>query len=89
MPEQAGWSRLHGTNLGGWLYIEGWMCPAWYNVPFGQSAEMEDVLTNLISRFGVAAKDALLDTYQSNWITSADLDLLQRAGVNAVRCGYH
>jgi len=81
--------RLHGCNLGGWLYIEGWMCPAWYGVPSGQSAEMEDVLTNLISRFGVATKDALLDAYQSNWITSADLDLLQRAGVNGVRCGYH
>jgi hypothetical protein len=81
--------RLHGTNLGGWLYFEGWMSPAWYGVPFGQSAEMEDVLTNLISRFGVATKDALLDAYQSNWITGADLDLLQRAGVNVVRCGFH
>ena len=81
--------RLHGTNLGGWLYFEGWMSPAWYGVPFGASAEMEDVLTNLISRFGVATKDALLDAYQSNWITSADLNLLQRAGVNAVRCGFH
>lgn len=74
---------LRGVNLGGWLYFEGWMCPGTIN-GLGNPGE-SDVETNLIQRFGVTVKDSLMETFQSTWITGADLDLVAAAGMNLVR----
>jgi len=81
---------LRGVNLGGWFEMENWMCPAFYESTNPAYAGQGDPEVNLLlSRFGTATTDALLDTYQSNWITGADLDLVARAGMNLVRCPIH
>jgi PAS domain S-box-containing protein len=72
---------MHGVNLGSWLLMEGWMCPM-------DSSGFQDnysVLQTLDHRFGVAAEQALLKTYQANWITTNDLDNIKALGMNYVR----
>lgn len=81
---------LRGVSLGGWFEMENWMCPAFYGSTNPAYAGQGDPVVNLlISRFGPATTDALLDTYESNWITGVDLDLVAQAGMNLVRCPIH
>lgn len=73
---------LRGTNLGGWLIQESWMCPVngedrkWANL---------DTLQVLEERFSGEEVQELLDTYQNHWITEQDLKLISEMGCNAVR----
>ncbi len=73
--------RLRGLNLGGWFIMEKWMCP----LDSGSLPDTYSVITNLDSRFGVATEQSLIRTYQTNWITAADLDNIADAGYNCVR----
>lgn len=69
---------LRGTNLGGWLVQEGWMCPT----------EQTDYLTTmrtLYSRFGKTKAEELLDVYEDNWITDVDFANIAAMGLNTVR----
>jgi Cellulase (glycosyl hydrolase family 5)/PA14 domain/Bacterial Ig domain/Bacterial Ig-like domain len=76
---------LRGVNIGGWLVQESWMCPSTRNIPGGGVILEADIEQQLVSRFGVATKNSLIDTYQANWITAPDLDALQAMGINFVR----
>ena len=73
---------LQGVNLGGWMIQESWMCPVngedrkWANL---------DTLEVLESRFTDEEVQALLDTYQDNWITEADIENIASLGCNVVR----
>jgi aryl-phospho-beta-D-glucosidase BglC (GH1 family) len=73
--------RLKGLNLGGWFIMEKWMCP----LDSGSMPDTYSVITNLDGRFGVATEQNLIRTYQTNWITTADLDNIANAGFNCVR----
>ena len=74
---------LHGTNLGGWLLMEGWMCPM-------DSSGLPDhysVVQTLVNRngFGVTTEESLIRTYQDTWIMTNDLDNIRALGMNLVR----
>lgn len=72
---------LEGTNLGGWLVTEGWMTPR-------DSSGLPDdysVRQTLISRFGAATADSLINIYEDNWITPQDLDNITALGMNVIR----
>ena len=73
--------QLKGLNLGGWFIMEKWMCP----LDSGSLPDTYSVITNLDRRFGVAIEQSLLRTYQTNWITTADLDNITNGGYNCVR----
>jgi endoglucanase len=73
--------QLTGLNLGGWLVMEPWMCPA----DSGGLPDTYSIITELDSRFGVATEQGLIRTYQTNWITTADLDNITNGGFNCVR----
>ncbi|MGA9451600.1 MAG: cellulase family glycosylhydrolase [Verrucomicrobiia bacterium] len=73
--------QLKGLNLGGWLVMEPWMCPA----DSGGLPDTYSIITELDSRFGVATEQSLIRTYQTNWITTADLDNITNGGFNCVR----
>ena len=73
--------QLKGLNLGGWLVMEPWMCPA----DSGGLPDTYSIITELDSRFGVATEQSLIRTYQTNWITTADLNNITNAGYNCVR----
>jgi endoglucanase len=73
--------QLKGLNLGGWFIMEKWMCP----LDSGSLPDTYSVITNLDHRFGVAIEQSLIRTYQTNWITTADLNNLTNAGFNCVR----
>ena len=75
--------QLKGLNLGGWLVMEPWMCPA----DSGGLPDTYSIISELDSRpgFGVATEQSLIRTYQTNWITAADLDNLTNGGFNCVR----
>jgi endoglucanase len=73
--------KLRGVNLGGWLVQEKWMTP----MDSGGLADTYSVMKELDRRFGVATEQALMKTYQDNWITTTDLDNIKNAGYNCVR----
>lgn len=74
---------LRGVNLGGWLTMEAWMVPM-------DSSGLPDnysVIQTLDNRagFGVAREQALITTFQENWITTTDLDNIRAMGMNLIR----
>lgn len=71
--------HLHGTNLGGWLHMEGWMDGG------GGNYNHHAVLTALRNRFTEEQTQSLLKTYQDNYITEKDLDNVRALGSNMVR----
>lgn len=72
---------LRGLNLGGWFVMEPWMCPA----DSGGLQDTYSIISELDSRFGVATEQSLIRAYQTNWITTADLDNIKNGGYNCVR----
>jgi endoglucanase len=72
---------LKGLNLGGWFIMEPWMCPA----DSGGLPDTYSIISELDQRFGVVTEQGLIRTYQTNWITTADLDNLKNEGFNCVR----
>ncbi len=73
--------KLHGLNLGGWLVMEPWMCPA----DSGGLPDTYSIIGKLDSRFGVPTEQALIRQYQTCWITTNDLDNITNGGFNLVR----
>lgn len=72
---------LCGTNLGGWLIQENWMCPTEAEGADGQYK----LLQTLYERFGMDEAERLIDIYEDNWITEYDLDIIKNLGFNCVR----
>ena len=70
---------LRGTNLGGWLIQEQWFCPT------ENSQGQYDILRTLTDRFGKEKADEIIKTYEDNWITEFDLDVIAALGFNCVR----
>lgn len=74
---------LRGTNLGGWLIQEAWMCPL--DKP-DRSWGSWDTLSAMEKRgFDEEQISALFKAYQDNWITLEDLDRIKALGMNCVR----
>ncbi|HEY1789547.1 MAG TPA: cellulase family glycosylhydrolase [Verrucomicrobiae bacterium] len=73
--------QLRGLNLGGWFIMEPWMCPA----DSGGLPDTYSIISELDSRFGVVIEQNLIKTYQTNWITTLDLNNITNAGFNCVR----
>lgn len=69
---------LRGTNFGGWLVQEGWMCPT------KQTDTLSTDMT-LYSRFGKEKAEALISAYQDSWITEEDFKTVKELGLNVVR----
>jgi aryl-phospho-beta-D-glucosidase BglC (GH1 family) len=73
--------QLTGVNLGSLMVMEGWMCP----LDSGNLPDNYSVIQKLDARFGVAAEQSMIRCYQTNWITTADLQNIKNAGFNCVR----
>jgi len=69
-----------GENLGGWLVTEAWMDPL-----DSANPDMYSTMRELDSRFGVATEQSMISQYQSDWITSSDLQNIKNRGDNCVR----
>jgi aryl-phospho-beta-D-glucosidase BglC (GH1 family) len=73
---------LRGTNAGGYLVQEFWMCPTQYSS--GVNCEM-DIYRTLTNRFGEAKMRELVNLYQDNYWTEKDFDNCAEMGVNCIR----
>ena len=69
---------LRGTNFGGWLVQESWMCPT------EQTDTLETNMT-LYSRFGEERAEELIAAYEDSWITEEDFANVKALGLNVVR----
>lgn len=70
--------QLKGTNLGGLMLQEDWMSPL-------GAIDEYTARTTLINRFGVAATDSLVSSYEDIWTTTADFNNIKSYGMNMVR----
>lgn len=77
---------LRGVNLGGWLCQEAWMCPSSQHLPAALNDATEDVIQReLLKRFSVSEKNAMVDAFQGAWINGTDLDAIAALGMNLIR----
>lgn len=72
---------LYGTNFGGWLVQEEWLCPTDVEGEFGQI----DMMLELANRFGKDGMEELIDVYEDNWITEQDFINVKNLGFNCIR----
>lgn len=72
---------LRGTNLGGWLVMEDWMC----GITDESGSADRFSQTTLENRFGVDRTHALLNVWYDNWLVSSDWDNIASLGFNVVR----
>ncbi|MDB4942412.1 MAG: hypothetical protein JWP97_1946, partial [Labilithrix sp.] len=71
---------LRGANLGSWLLLESWMT----ELPGAlDEREVRDAMDANLSR--PDASQALMDTYQKNFITETDFVRMHDLGINVVR----
>lgn len=73
--------QLKGTNLGGWLVWEDWMC----GITDNSGSADRFPQTTLENRFGEDQTRALMKIWQDNWIVSSDFDLLKDFGFTVLR----
>lgn len=74
---------LRGVNLGGWMIQESWMCPV--TGVDGQWGNLDTIEAFRKNGLDEEQIQKLFDTYQDNWITEYDLDVIAEAGANCVR----
>jgi hypothetical protein len=82
--------QLRGVNLGGWLEWQDWMCPMDSSKTLrdanpGHNGYNFEVRNLLVKRFGKTVAEDLINTYETAWISLADLDHIQALGLNVVR----
>lgn len=74
---------LRGVNLGSWMLQECWMSPVvgmdgeWGNLDTIEAFKANGMTDEQIQQ--------LFDSYQDNWITEYDLDIIAESGVNCIR----
>ena len=78
LNSEGGEIALRGTNLGGWLVQEDWMCPT-------DQTDYLSTIKTLYSRFGAEKAEELIDVYEDNWISDADFSNIAALGLNVVR----
>lgn len=76
---------LQGTNLGGWLVQEEWLCPTEDGNSSSGSFDHLTLIKTLYDRFGKTEGDKLINAYETNWITEADFANVKSLGLNTVR----
>ncbi len=80
---------LRGINLGGWLVEEPWMEPFVTDAPAGSAypnnKDHVSIWSTAKSRFGQTGMEQIRDAFRQAWITPADFDRMQAAGMNCVR----
>ncbi len=73
---------LRGTNAGGYLLQEFWMCPTDYTA---YVTDQMDVIDALTYRFGADKAAELIDVYEENYWTEKDFDNCAALGMNCIR----
>jgi endoglucanase len=73
---------LRGVNLGGWLVTENWMCGITDKSDMASGRFARETLEE---RFGEQKAWQLMDVWQKNFITEADLDDIKALGMNTIR----
>lgn len=73
---------LRGTNAGGYMVQEFWMCPTSYTTNVSCQMEIWNVLTQ---RFGSEKAKTLVKTYEDNYWTESDFDKCAELGMNCLR----
>ncbi len=69
---------LRGTNAGGWLVQESWMCPT-------NAEDQKTMMETFDSRFGSTSRDELIEVYEDNYWTTEDFDNCAEMGMTVIR----
>lgn len=73
---------LNGVNLGNWMLMETWMS---FVPEYTEDWGYYDTLDVLNERFGAEKTAALVEAYEENFITEADIAQIEKLGFNCVR----
>ena len=69
---------LRGTNIGNLFVQESWMSST-------NAKDQKTINENLESRFGTATKNSLIETYESAYLTSDDIQKFKDLGMSVLR----
>ncbi|TYJ55626.1 hypothetical protein B9479_003658 [Cryptococcus floricola] len=72
---------LRGTNIGGYLVLEDWMC----GITDDSGSSDRFSLSTLENRFGNDKARVLVEAWADTWLTDADFDELVEIGFNVIR----
>ncbi|ODN99382.1 cellulase [Cryptococcus wingfieldii CBS 7118] len=72
---------LRGTNIGGYLVLEDWMC----GITDDTGSSDRFSLSTLENRFGTDQARVLVEAWADTWLTDADFDELVEIGFNVIR----
>lgn len=73
---------LRGTNAGGWLVQEFWMCPTQKTEKVNCQKELMQIFAE---RFGKEKADELITIYEDNYWIEKDFDNCKELGMNVLR----
>ncbi|GEQ22674.1 hypothetical protein CBU02nite_31800 [Clostridium butyricum] len=78
--------QLKGTNAGGYMLQEFWMCPTNYSSDNNYKVNCQmDIYKTLKERFGESKMRDLVNVYEDNYWTEKDFDNCESLGINCIR----
>ena len=78
--------QLKGTNAGGYMIQEFWMCPTNYSSDNNYKVNCQmDIYKTLKERFGESKMRDLVNVYEDNYWTEKDFDNCESLGINCIR----
>ena len=78
--------QLKGTNAGGYMLQEFWMCPTNYSSDNNYKVNCQmDIYKTLKERFGESKMRDLVNLYEDNYWTEKDFDNCESLGINCIR----
>jgi glucan 1,3-beta-glucosidase len=83
---QYGTMPIRGVNLGGWLSLEPWITPSFFNSYSTRDGIVDEY--TLTQKLGSTRAKSQLEEHYSKWISEQDLADIQAAGIDHVRIPY-
>lgn len=74
-------TKVYGVSLGSWLVLERWQLEDWMVQEGGPNAWDEYRFTQALGN----RAQSVIQQHQNTWVTEADMDRLENAGINLIR----
>ncbi len=82
---KSGAEQMHGVNLGAWQVLEKWMAPSLWDGIDGDAWGERQLMLAAEQQGKTAQVRAAITAHRDSWVTEADFESMEAAGVNAVR----
>ena len=82
---KSGAEQMNGVNLGSWLVAEKWMAPSLWDGIDGDAWGERQLMLAAEQQGKTAQVRAAITAHRDSWVTEADFESMEEAGITAVR----